>query len=106
MLATLKGGPLWAAVIVVLAVIGASTALVYNGTLTGDLWLAVIAPIIAAVTGVTAAHVSGQQVTTALNMPPPAPAAVAGSTPGPADTAAAGNTSMVVALPAPTEEKI
>jgi hypothetical protein len=88
MLSNLKGGTLWAVVLLTLGVIGACTALAYNGTLSGDLWLAVITPIIAGLTGVTAAHVTGNQVAAALNTPAPGlpsvpPAAVA---PGPVST--------------------
>lgn len=86
MLTALKGGPLWAAVAVVLAVIGAATALTYNGTLSGELWLSVISPIVVAVTGVTAAHVTGNQVTTALNMPSPSGATLPSAAPDPVAT--------------------
>ena len=67
MLATLKGGALYVAGAVVLALIGAVTFLAQNGNITGS--------VLTGVTGITTAHVTGQQVAGALNTPPPAPPA-------------------------------
>jgi hypothetical protein len=97
---SLKGGPMWAALATVLAVIGASTALAYNGTLSGSLWLSVITPIIAAVTGVTAAHVTGNQVAAALNTPPPVPAAAVPTAAAPAAPGPAANSQTPAPAPA------
>lgn len=101
-ISTLKGGPLWAVVLIVLAVIGAATALVYNGTLTGDLWIAVITPLIAGVTGVTAAHITGNQVSAALQTSPPGSSIVTPAVPSPAVTPAATNTQPPAPQPAVT----
>lgn len=84
MLTTLKGGPLAAVTVVVLAVLGAVTYLASTGTLTGADVLVVISTLLAAVTGVTAAHVTGQVVASASQSLPPAQQPVPAPLPGPA----------------------
>ena len=79
MFATLRGNPLWAAMVVVVAIIGAATVLAWHGTLSGSDFLAVITPIVAGVTGVASAHVAGQATAAALVTPPPVGATPAGS---------------------------
>lgn len=75
MLSALKGGTLWAALAIILAVIGAVTYLTANGNITGADALIVITAIVTAVTGVTSAHVAGQTAAAAFNTPPPGPSA-------------------------------
>jgi hypothetical protein len=90
-LTSLKGAALWVAGGIVLALIGAVTYLTQNGNIAGSDALVIYVSILTGVTGITTAHVTGQQVTAALNTPPPgtvpiaAPAgAAADTTPGPA----------------------
>lgn len=73
MFAALKGSTLWAALVVILAIIGAVTYLAANGNITGADALIVITAIVTAVTGVTSAHVAGQTAAAAFNTPPPGP---------------------------------
>ena len=68
---TLKGAALWVAGGVVLAIIGAATYLAQAGILTGQDWLTIIVPVLTGVVGVTTAHVTGNQVASALNTMPP-----------------------------------
>jgi hypothetical protein len=75
MLSALKGGPLWAALAVLLAVIGAVTYLAASGYVSGSDALTVIIAILTAVTGVTSAHVAGQTAAAAFNTPAPTPPA-------------------------------
>lgn len=89
MITSLKGGTLWAVVVVVLAVIGSATALVYNGTLSGDLWVAIVSSVLAGTIGVTVAHVSGNQVMAAATTSASGTSTVAPSAPGPTPTPAA-----------------
>lgn len=106
MLATLKGGALWAALVIILAAIGATTYLASSGDITGTDALTVITAVVVAVTGVTSAHVAGQTAAAAFNTPapgngsaplpsaPPAPGPTTGPpvtpSPGPAMPTAAG----------------
>lgn len=71
MLTSLKGSALWVAALIVIAVLAAVTVLAYHGTLSGDLWVAIVTPIITGVTGVASAHVAGTQIGAALQTPPP-----------------------------------
>lgn len=71
MLATLKGGALWAALTIVLAVVGATTYLASAGDITGTDALTVVTAVLVAVTGVTSAHVAGQTAASAFNTPAP-----------------------------------
>jgi hypothetical protein len=70
-LTTLKGGALYVAGAVVLALIGAVTFLAQNGNITGADALVIYVSVLTGVTGITTAHVTGQQVAGALNTPPP-----------------------------------
>lgn len=81
MFTTLTGGALYVAGAIVLAVIGAATYLSSQGVLAGSDWLAIVSPILVGVVGVTSAHVAGQTVARAVNVPPP------GSAPPPAPVA-------------------
>jgi hypothetical protein len=72
-LSSLKGSALAAVSAILLAVIGASTYLASQGTLSGSDWLVIITPILASVGIVTAAHVTGVAVNNANNPPPPPP---------------------------------
>lgn len=71
MLSALKGGSLWAALVILLAVIGAVTYLTSAGFVSGSDALTVIVVILTAVTGVTSAHVAGQTAAAAFNTPAP-----------------------------------
>jgi hypothetical protein len=82
MFSALKGSALWAATLVIVAIIGAATALAWNGTLTGSDWLIIASPILAGVVGITSAHVAAGATAAAINMPPPA-AAVQSAQPTP-----------------------
>jgi hypothetical protein len=84
MLSSLKGGPLWAALAVLLAVIGSVTYLTSSGLITGSDALTVIVVILTAVTGVTSAHVAGQTAAAAFNTPVSAPGVSAPPGPAPA----------------------
>lgn len=73
MLSTLTGSALWAALVIILAAIGAVTYLASANDITGTDALTVITAVIVAVTGVTSAHVAGQTAAAAFNTPAPAP---------------------------------
>lgn len=73
MLTTLKGGTLWAALAIVLAVIGSVTYLASQSILTGADTLTVIVLILTGVVGVTSAHVAGQNAISAGVSTVPAP---------------------------------
>ena len=77
MWSTLKGAALWVAGGITLAIIGAATYLASTGTLTGQDWLTIVVPVLTGVVGVTTAHVTGNQVASAINTLPPS----AGTTP-------------------------
>ena len=81
---TLKGPALYAATAILLALVGAVTFLVADGDLTGSDALIVFTPILTGVIGLGAAHVAGQTVAAAVNVPPPAtvPPAASVGTPG------------------------
>ena len=87
MLTTLKGAALWVAGGIVLALIGAVTYLTQNGNIAGADALVIYVSILTGVTGITTAHVTGQQVTAALNTPPPVTAPVPAPSSGTAPTA-------------------
>jgi hypothetical protein len=70
-LTTLSGAALWVAGLIVLAIVGAATYLASQGILSGSDWLVIGSAILASVGIVTTAHVTGQQVTAALQTPPP-----------------------------------
>jgi hypothetical protein len=70
-LTSLKGAALWVAGGIVLALIGAVTYLTQNGNIAGADALVIYVSVLTGVTGIT--HVTGQQVTAALNTPPPVP---------------------------------
>lgn len=72
MLTTLKGAPLYGAVAIVLAVIGAITYLASQNIMSGADVLTVITLILTGVVGITSAHVAGQTASAAFNTPPPA----------------------------------
>jgi hypothetical protein len=72
MLTTLKGAALWVAGGLVLAIVGAATYLASQGILSGSDWLVIGTAVLASVGIVTTAHVTGQQVASALVTPPPA----------------------------------
>lgn len=72
-IATLKGGTLWAVVAVILAILGSVTYLASSGDVTGTDALGVIGAVLVAVTGVTSAHVAGQTAAAAFNTPAPGP---------------------------------
>lgn len=99
MLTTLKGGALWAALVIILAVIGATTYLASAGDITGTDALTIVTAVLVAVTGVTSAHVAGQTAASAFNTPAPgsgsAPLPSAAPAPGPAIPG------QVAAAPAP-----
>jgi hypothetical protein len=80
MFTSLRGGPLYAATVIVVAVVATATVLAWHGTLTGSDWLIVITPILTGVVGVTSAHVAGTALGNALNTYPPVPG---GTGPGP-----------------------
>jgi hypothetical protein len=73
MFTSLRGGPLYAATIIVIAIVAAATALAWHGTLSGSDWLIIATPILAGVVGVTSAHVAGTALGNALNTPPVSP---------------------------------
>lgn len=98
MLATLKGGVLWAVVAVILAVLGAVTYLASQSILSGSDVLTLVTLILTGVVGLTSAHVAGQTAAAAFNTPAPGPnvppSPVTAPTPAPAaDT----NTSAAIA---------
>ena len=99
MLTTLKGGALWAALVIVLAVVGATTYLASSGDITGTDALTVVTAVLVAVTGVTSAHVAGQTAATAFNTPAPGngSAPLPSATPAPVPVTPA----STVAAPAP-----
>lgn len=84
MLTTLKGGVLWAVVIIVLAVLGAATYLSSQAILSGSDWLVLGTAVLASVGIVTGAHVASQAAVTALNTPAPGQATVPPVTTAPA----------------------
>jgi hypothetical protein len=84
MFTSLKGGPLWAALIVVLAAVGAVTYLASAGHISGADALIVITAVVTAVTGVASAHVAGNTAAAAFNTPAPAPGVSAPPVPAPA----------------------
>jgi hypothetical protein len=86
MLTSLKGAALWVAGGVVLALIGAVTYLTQNGNIAGSDALVIFVSVLTGVTGITTAHVTGQQVTAALQTPPPVQAAATTPTAPPATT--------------------
>lgn len=71
MLTTLKGGTLWAVVVIVLGVLGCATYLSSQSILTGSDWLVLGTAVLASVGIVTGAHVASQAAVTALQAPPP-----------------------------------
>jgi hypothetical protein len=71
MFTALKGGSLWAALVVLLAIIGSVTYLASSGYISGSDALTVVIAILTAVTGVTSAHVAGQTAAAAFNTPAP-----------------------------------
>jgi hypothetical protein len=73
MFTALKGGPLWSALAVLLAIIGSITYLASSGYISGSDALTVVIAILTAVTGVTSAHVAGQTAAAAFNTPAPGP---------------------------------
>lgn len=96
MLSALKGGTLWAALAVILAAVGAVTALAWHGSISGSDALIVITAVVTAVTGVTSAHVAGQTAAAAFNAPPP----VNGGT-TPLAQPGAGSSAAAPAMPQP-----
>jgi hypothetical protein len=77
-ISTLKGSPLWAVVVVVLAVIGSVTYLASQSILTGSDVLSIIILILTGVVGITTAHVAGQSAIQAgvSTVPAPPPVSV------------------------------
>lgn len=73
MLDTLKGPALWAAGIIVLAVVGAVTYLASQGTMSGSDVMSVVILILTGVVGITSAHVASQSAITAVQTPAPLP---------------------------------
>lgn len=73
MITALKGGVLWAVVLIILAIIGAATYLASQGILSGSDWLVLGTAVLASVGIVTGAHVASQAAVNALQMPPPTP---------------------------------
>jgi hypothetical protein len=67
---TLKGATLYVVGVIVLAIIGAATYLAQSGVLTGSDWLTITVPVLTGVVGVTASHVAGNQVASAINSVP------------------------------------
>lgn len=92
MLTALKGGALYVAGGVVLALIGAVTYLTQNGNIAGSDALVIYVSILTGVTGITTAHVTGNQVASALNTAPP----VQSTTAVPAPVAAANSTEVPI----------
>src|SRR5579862_5345049 len=73
MLDTLKGGTLWAIVVVVLGVLGCATYLASQNILSGADWLVLGTAVLASAGIVTGAHVAGQTAAAAFNTPVPGP---------------------------------
>lgn len=71
MFTNLKGGALWAATAIVVAILGAATYLASQSILSGSDWLVVGSAVLTGTVGVTTAHVAGNAVGNALNTPPP-----------------------------------
>jgi hypothetical protein len=65
MFTTLKGSALWAAALMVTAIIGAATYLASQRILSGSDWLVVAGTVLAGIVGVSAAHVTGAAVNAA-----------------------------------------
>lgn len=98
MFTSLRGGPLWATVAIVVSVLGGATALVWHGSLSGSDWLAVATPILTGGAAIGGVHIANQAAA-GQQTPAPAPGVVQNDPPGQAP--GVGVTGPISAMPQP-----
>src|SRR5579862_4635207 len=100
MLDTLKGGTLWAVVVVVLGVLGCATYLASQAILSGSDWLVLGTAVLASAGIVTGAHVAGQTAAAAFNTPVPGSGVAPTPPAAPAPATTTSNAATPAAYPA------